>query len=352
MKITLQVISLIIIIAGLLPLIKKDHWTFRVFDFPRFQKFFLGLIILLIWVLTVRMYEIFDLAIICLLVTLMIYLIWQIFPFTPFGKKMIKDTAIGDHQTPINILVTNIYQENQQFTKVITLIEKENPDLFLLVETDEKWADAISVFKEEYPNFIEKPLDNTYGMVFYSKFPILNKKISYLIDDEVPSLEVDLELPEKGTLRVYAIHPTPPVPNENVKSTERDAEILIIAKKAKTYNKPCIVIGDLNDVAWSYTSELFLKISGLLDPRRGRGMFNTFHASYPLFRWPLDHIFISKHFTLDQLKVHKDIGSDHFPISTRIQLNLQNKNEEKEADQEEKKEADQKIINGKTGQEN
>ena len=96
-----------------------------------------------------------------------------------------------------------------------------------------------------------------------------------------------------------------------------------MAKKVERLHKPVIVAGDLNDVAWSYTTELFLRVSGLLDPRRGRGFFNTFHAKYPLLRWPLDHVFCSKHFSLVDLKRLPNVGSDHYPIFISLQLALE-----------------------------
>jgi len=81
-------------------------------------------------------------------------------------------------------------------------------------------------------------------------------------------------------------------PNPGTRSYERDAELLVVGRHIRRRGQPAIVAGDMNDVGWSRTSRLFQRYSGLLDPRRGRGLYNTYSTYIPLFRYPLDHSFL------------------------------------------------------------
>lgn len=219
-------------------------------------------------------------------------------------------------------------------------------DMVLLVETNEEWKErSLEGFGDKYPHQILEDRENTYGMLIFSKFPLHNVEVRHLIKDEVPSIAMEVEPGRGKRIKFYAIHPEPPVPGENPRSTDRDAEILIVGKEAEKEELPIIVAGDLNDVAWSYTSILFQKISGLLDPRRGRGFFSSFHAKYPLLRWPLDHIFCSDHFRVHGMKRLKGIGSDHFPILIELELTrVDDESEELEVDQDDKETANEKIV--------
>lgn len=119
-------------------------------------------------------------------------------------------------------------------------------------------------------------------------------------------------------MQAHFIHPAPPSPTEEDSSRPRDSELIMVAKALKNPTRPTIVAGDLNDVAWSRSTRLFMQISGLLDPRKGRGFYNTFHASYFFMRWPLDHLFHSEGFKVKRIKRLAKYGSDHFALLTEL----------------------------------
>ena len=173
-----------------------------------------------------------------------------------------------------------------------------------------------------------------------------DSKVEFLLEPDVPSMHSLVQLPSGQQIRMHFLHPAPPSPTENDASSERDAELLIVAKSVRNAHLPVIVTGDLNDVAWSETTRLFRKISGLLDPRVGRGMFNTFHAGYWFIRWPLDHLFHSEHFTLSKLRRLPRFGSDHFALLTELSFEPRNETDQNglEANNDDMMLANQKIA--------
>lgn len=335
--------SIFLVLITFLPLIRLDCWQFRIFDYPRVEKLFLLLVLAACW-LIIGITDTADWICFGSIIVAAGYLVFVIYPYTPFAPKMIGSIK-KEGRTTVRVLTCNVYQENSNFEKVLQLISNVSPDIVFLVEVDYKWIAAMQPLYKSYPERIEIPKSNTYGMALYSRLPIDRQQINYLIDDNIPSIDISVTVDGKA-VRIFGLHPTPPVPQENDSSTERDAEILLVGKKVSTIAEPCMVIGDLNDVAWSYTTSLFLKTSHLLDPRRGRGFYNTFHAKWAFMRWPLDHFFVSRHFGLVGLTVHRSVGSDHFPICIEVAFSDDAFADPEYADHAEKELAQEKIKDG------
>lgn len=336
--------SLVLICFTLIPLVRNDFWAFRVFEYPRLQKLVLNLMLLVVYLYFFPSDTLGRVALALLFFNLC-YLIYQVFPFTILGKKQIIDARKPNDERNIAILIANVYQDNRQSESYLSLIKKCDPDVVLMVETNVWWQQQMDAIGETYPHQLKVPLENTYGMIFYSRLPLRNGSINFLVKEDIPSIETEVQLKSGQWIKLYCLHPEPPVPQENPRSTERDKEILIVAEKAKDSDLPVIVMGDLNDVAWSYTTELFGKVSGLLDPRRGRGFFNSFNAKYFFLRFPLDHIFCSTNFTLSGIRRMESCGSDHFPMCVNLQLDppAEKLNEKPVADQEDLALAEEKI---------
>jgi len=319
----LYIYASLIVCLSLLPLIRNDYWIFRVFDYPRLQKLVLVALCLFFWITYFSGPQVTYWVVAAILTTIIVHLITLILPFTPLSKKQVLNASADLPQQAISIMITNVFEDNLNTTGCLAEIHKANPDLVILLETNKRWERETAALENDYPHYVKVPIENTYGLLLYSKLELTDTQVKYLVQEDIPSIHTKLRLRNGQQVQLYAVHPTPPVPQENVRSTERDKELLLVADLAKASKLPVIVAGDLNDVAWSHTTELFLKMSGLLDPRRGRGFFNSFHAHYPFLRFPLDHAFSSEHFKLRQIKRLSNFGSDHFPIFLKLQYEAQ-----------------------------
>ncbi|SFQ01936.1 endonuclease/exonuclease/phosphatase family protein [Hymenobacter arizonensis] len=343
------------ILATLLPILRQTAWWIRACDFPRLQ-IVAGLALSLIAELFLP--EEPSLASDIFVVSLAAALLYQaarIWPYTPLHSRQVLDASRpdDDHDNHISLMVANVLMYNRDASRLLGHIKNLQPDIVLAVETDDWWLSQLERIEKDFPYTCHAPLPNTYGMLVFSRLPLQKPQIRYILDKEIPSFHGCVKLPSGVSVNLHFLHPKPPAPQESKTSARRDAELLVVGKVIQGHKgRPTIVAGDLNDVAWSHTSELFRRLSRLLDPRVGRGLLPTFHADHRLLRWPLDHVFHSAHFRLQRLERLTHIGSDHFPIYIRLSYEpsgWQDQEQQLEAaDADDHEEIEEKIVEGVT----
>ena len=235
--------------------------------------------------------------------------------FTPLWPSQSSWRVDPDPDRSASLVVLNVQQSNRRHDDVLALFRRLQADLVALVEVDERWASALATLHGAYPYRTVVPADNGYGMALYSRFA-MEAEVRDLLVDRIPSIHARVVLPNGTPFRLVVAHPEPPVPHHD--TVGRDAEIGQIARLVAADPLPTIVVGDLNDVGWSRTTRRFQRVSGLRDPRVGRGFYNTFHARVPLARWPLDHLFHDGRFAMVTMERGPYVGSDHFPMLYRL----------------------------------
>ena len=326
----LQSFGYFAILLTILPFVALDYWWIRIFDYPHAQLTVLTLVAFLIYFFRFDLRSWRDYIFALILAGCFIFQMIKIYPFTPFADFEVLKNEKTIPENTIGILAANVLQKNKKTEELLDVILTFDPDLIVLTETNERWRNEVSPrLKARYPYSVEVPLENTYGMLLYSKYELLDPEVKFLVDDSIPSIHGKLRLPSGELVEIHSIHPTPPMPQHNPSSTDRDAEMMMVATMARESELPVIVTGDFNDVAWSRTTTLFKSVGELLDPRVGRGFYNTFSADSWIMRWPLDHLFISEEFRSMELERGRDLGSDHFPLYSKLSLEVENAAEQK-----------------------
>ena len=309
----LRLVAIALVVLTLFSVTDLNAWWIRIWDFPRLQIAVLMLLVLIAVIAWDRRWR-WPLG--AVLLCAFGYQSWRIAPYTPVWPIEVARVAEDAQGNCFSLVTFNVLQDNRDFEATGAMLRRMDPDIVLLLETDDGWANWAEEALAAYPAHYEQPLENKYGLYFATRLPVRDAEIRNLAEEDTPSLTATVT---KGfDFRLYALHPRPPVPGQD--TDERDAEIVMAAREVREQDLPAMAIGDFNDVAWSDTSQLFQRTGRFLDPRIGRGPHSTFPSAYPWLAWPLDHLFLTEEFTLVRMEVMEDVGSDHRPLYAELCL--------------------------------
>lgn len=319
MALAIYLLLAAVLLAGtLLPVLPVAHGLVRVGDFPRQQYLALALVLLAAAPFVADWTPIW-LGVLAVLAATAFVQIALIAEFTPLARKQSSGfDPRRDDGDAFRLVAANVKMSNRQREAMRAELARADPDILVLMEVDDGWAETLSSLTGRYPHVVSRPQNNSYGMIVASKLELADIVVDCLLTADVPSVVTTVRTKAGRRFRLYAIHPEPPVPHRG--TTGRDGETALVALRARKETRPVVVTGDLNDVAWSKTTRRFRRLSRLLDPRIGRFVFSTFDARIPLLRWPLDHLFHSAEFRLAGMRRLAPCGSDHFPVAFDLVL--------------------------------
>jgi endonuclease/exonuclease/phosphatase (EEP) superfamily protein YafD len=341
-----------VIVVTILALLRSKLWWIRVWDFPRLQLAVIGAAALAVgWLAPPQLgpwLHGFFVSALALATAYQAALVWR---YSPLAPTEVDDSQREDAGARLSIAISNVLQTNRDADRLMGALSSVDPDVILCLEADDWWRQQLDALKRTHPHTIQCPQVNLYGMLLYSRLPLQDASIDFLIQPDIPSIQARVQLRSGLLVWLNCVHPRPPAPGESDESLERDAELLLVGKRVSKASLPVVVCGDLNDVAWSRTTRLFQKMSRLVDPRKGRGFFSTFHARTPGLRFPLDHVFHSDSFRLVTMRRLPYVGSDHFPVYAMLSLepSAERQQEAPIADAGDEQEARSTIAQGKNG---
>ncbi|MEN3953191.1 endonuclease/exonuclease/phosphatase family protein [Iodidimonas sp. SYSU 1G8] len=284
-------------VCSLTGLLGSSHWFFDLFNHFRPQALVAGLTLL---VFGVALRYRTGVVLACLILLLNGGLI-----ATRLLTVQSQPQTVSDE--PVSLISANLLSSNNDHQAVRAMIQREAPDIFVALEADHEWTDALRFADAQYPHQLSYPRLDNFGMAVLSKRPFQGRVIR-VDPGSVPLFHLDF-----GSFVLIAAHPPPPLGRQGADSQKRYLrEILYLAEAT---SKPMIIAGDLNTTLWADTMKPL--ISAGFSPANRTGMAWTWPTGFRPLGIQIDHILV-RGAKSDRFRTLPYIGSDHFPIAARF----------------------------------
>ena len=306
-------LATVLLLGTLVSLIGTNRGVVRLLDFVREPVIYLAALLGLVALVFARKFRPWAIGLLVIVIALNL---WRMWPYSQLASAQVPLPDKVDGMSCARVLSFNVLQSNKDHAATARLIERVDPDILLLMETNRRWIDALEPQLSRFGYRLDRPLENKYGMTFAARLDVDRAQMVANTSANTPTLYATLRMADGARFELIGLHPRPPLPGESTK--RRDANIARAGSRTPDRLGNVLAIGDFNDVPWSSTTSRFIDEGGYLDPRAGRGTFATFPADYALLGWPLDQIFVKDGVKVESLRIGDDVGSDHLPLVATV----------------------------------
>jgi endonuclease/exonuclease/phosphatase (EEP) superfamily protein YafD len=312
------VLGAIVIITACGVLSSIFGWNLVLELLSHFQIQYFGLTLILSAVLVgIRQKGTIIIGLFCLTLLLLFLLPWY---FSNFSF------STSTNSTNLRILSANVNIGNSDYTPILNLIEREKPDLVILIEVNQKWVDRLDSLNQTYPFSLGNTENNAFNVIVYSTRSLANSKIDFwgVEQHKSPVIQAQQTI-NNQTISVLAVHPPPPFKRSFFQT--RNYYLNQISRWTRSQSTPVAIAGDLNITMWSPYYQQLIRETALKNTRQGFGLLPTWilqknwpHWLYFVLGLPIDHCLVSPEIKVVNMKIGPDIKSDHLPIIVDLDI--------------------------------
>lgn len=233
----------------------------------------------------------------------------------------------GNNSANLRILSSNVNIKNQNYSKLLSLVRQEKPDVAVFMEVNQPWLKQLDSLKEILPYSISNDNSDSLGIAVYSKWQLENASINSFGIPTNPSILTNLTINEQ-VISLIATHPPPPKPGL---FEARNQQLSEIGEYIKSLSNPKVIVGDINTTMWSPYYKRLVSNTELRNARQGFGILPTWprktnyspYSKIPSFLLgllsiPIDHCLISPEIKVVNTRTGANVNADHLPLITDL----------------------------------
>lgn len=208
------------------------------------------------------------------------------------------------------VLLFNVWHRNGRLADVRRMVEEQNPDIVVFVETTPHIRAGLQPLEALYPYRFDCLSIGRCDIAIFARSRLTSPAVKNTADPErSPLVQIDTDI-AGCKLKLFATHMTRPFPNRPWWAQRAQAEE--IAGDVGAWPGAKLVLGDFNAAPWGYVMRTIAERGNVSVLTGGGGTWPS--ALPPQLRIPIDNMLAGPGLSFVSRQVMPQIGSDHLPV--------------------------------------